>query len=372
MKIKAIFFILLTSTLFIRCIQDEPLNQEADILEITLPGGIATSEPQERRGANDITNISITVKPLTDITHIAPQIIVTEGATITPDPATPQDFTTPVTYTVTAQDKTHRRVYSIALVNNILLNYNFEIWETNSFSHYQMPAESDEEGNLQHPWSSSNVGVALYIQYPTPGEYPVHATTTAIEGEYAAEMVTQKGPGNILEQQYIPIIAGSLFTGNMRILNALKDPLTATRFGNPFNHKPQTFNGYYKYTPGTGDYIGPDGQPRAGVKDSCGVYSVFYKADGDFTLDGNNVLTHPNIVAIAMMTPEMRASSPGNDFVYFSIPFVYKEGVTVDLKKNTYKLAIILASSYYGDHYEGTVGSRLIVDNVQITIEEDK
>lgn len=371
MKIKAILFVLLTLPLFSRCIQEEPLNPEADILEFKLPDNIALSDPEERRGSNNITNITINVRPTADLTHLVPQIKITEGATIMPDPSVPQDFTQPVSYTVISQDKSHQREYNIQLINNVIFNYTFERWEENANFHYQTPTEFDENDEIRRPWASSNVGVSIYNSYSDPYKYPVHSTSDAKEGKYAAEMITQQGPGNILGIQYIPVIAGSLFTGTMNLANALKDPLTATQFGVPFSHKPLIFSGFYKYKPGTGDYIGPDGSVRPEVKDSCAVYSVFYRVDANLkTLDGNNILTHPNIVAIAMMSPEMRAASQGNGFVEFNIPYVYKPDVEVNFSKNEYKLAVVFSSSFYGDHYEGTFGSHLIVDDVKITIEE--
>lgn len=374
MKIKAILFSLLTLISFTRCIQDEPLNPEADILEFKLPDGIALSAPEERRGSNNVTNMTITVKPGFDLSALVPEIKITAGATIAPDPAVPQDFTQPVDYTVTAEDGVHQRTYRIQLVNNSIFSYTFERWELNSdpLRQYETPAEADGNGEIRYPWASSNQGVAIYKASTDPKNYPVHATEQSKTGRYAAEMETMKGPGNILDIQYIPVVAGSLFTGTMNVLNALNDPLTATRFGIPFNHKPLVFKGYYKYKAGTGDYIGPDGNVRPGVKDSCAVYAVFYKTDAKLqTLDGTNVLIHPNIVALAMMPPEMRAGSPGNGFVEFTIPFVYKEGVELDFEKNEYKLAVVFTSSYYGDHYEGTPGSVLVVDDVKILIDED-
>ena len=374
MRLKAILFALLTVFTLTRCIQDEPLNPEADILEFKLPDGIAQSAPEERRGANGVTNMTITVRPGADLTSLVPVIRITPGATIAPDPAIPQNFTQPVSYTVTSQDQTHQRIYTVQLVNNSIFSYTFERWELNSdpLRQYETPAESDENGEIRYPWASSNQGIAIYKASTDPDDYPVHSTTQAKGGRYAAEMSTMKGPGNILDIQYIPVVAGSLFTGTMNVLNALKDPLTATRFGIPFNHKPLVFKGYYKYKAGTGDYIGSDGNVRPGVKDSCAVYAVFYKTDADLsTLDGTNVLIHPNIVALAMMPPEMRAGSAGDDFVEFTIPFEYKEGVEIDFTKNEYKLSIVFTSSYYGDHYEGTPGSRLVVDEAKIIIDED-
>ena len=55
--------------------------------------------------------------------------------------------------------------------------------------------------------------------------------------------------------------------------------------------------------------------------------------------------------------------------VSFDIPFEYQNGYTsekIDFETNKYKLAVVFSSSFYGDHYEGSVGSRLVVDEVNI------
>lgn len=51
-------------------------------------------------------NIAVTVPSGTDVTALAPVIVVSEGASISPNSGVAQDFTSPVTYTVTAEDGT--------------------------------------------------------------------------------------------------------------------------------------------------------------------------------------------------------------------------------------------------------------------------
>ncbi len=50
--------------------------------------------------------VTLTVPAGTDVTNLVPTIVVANGATIYPDSDVAQDFTYPVTYTVTAQDGT--------------------------------------------------------------------------------------------------------------------------------------------------------------------------------------------------------------------------------------------------------------------------
>jgi cytoskeletal protein RodZ len=52
-------------------------------------------------GAHTIT---VNVPPNTNVTSLTPTIEVSDSATVSPASGTPQNFTNPVTYTVTAQD----------------------------------------------------------------------------------------------------------------------------------------------------------------------------------------------------------------------------------------------------------------------------
>jgi hypothetical protein len=319
-------------------------------------------------------NIAVFVRNNADLSAVIPVIRISEGATIQPDAGTPQDFNKAVVYTVTAADGRHRRVYTVQLISVPVYAYGFEHWEPLDKSNvYETPVEYDRQGRRTTPWDSSNKGIAIYQQYADASLYPIHKTSRSAEGQYAVEMLTKTGPGSILGIVNIPVVAGSLFTGVLNPLNALKNPLLATAFGQPFNEKPLRMTGKYIYKPGTGHYIGSTGNIRPEMRDSCAIYAVFFRSDKTLEhLDGTNILSHPHIVAIAMMPPEGRGGTQSDDFVSFDLPFVYDEKHTVDFSKNTYKLAVIFSSSFMGDYYEGVPGSRLLIDDIEIKTEERK
>ncbi|MGL5561255.1 MAG: PCMD domain-containing protein [Tannerellaceae bacterium] len=362
MKLKHLSLLLILLFGATSCIQDAPLNPEADILSISLPGNVTLGEPVFNQNS-----ISIYVTEDANITDIAPIIDITEGATISPASGTSQNFTNSVVYTVTSQDKKNKRVYFLQLIRQNSFEYNFDYWSENNEYKYKTPVEIVND-QIQRIWASSNQGVSVYQQFASADQYPVFPTETAYSGKYAAKLVTKEGPGNILNIQYIPIVSGSLFTGTMNLLNALKDPLKATQFGQPYSEKkkPIRLIGYYNYKAGTGSYIGKDGNPIPEMKDSCAIYSVLYKTDDSVkSLDGTNIMTDPNIVAITKNPA--RSSTIGNGFVQFDVEFEYRR--EPDFNNETYKLAIILASSFYGDRYEGCIGSTLIVDNISIIMD---
>ena len=367
MKIKTILSLIAILYTGVGCIREEPPCPYADIDEFALPDPVTLSEATISQ-----ENISVFVRNNVDLSAVVPAIKLSEGATIHPDAGMPQDFTRPVVYTVTAADGIHRRVYTVQAISVPVYFYDFERWEVlDKHNLYETPVEYDRKGMRTTPWDSSNKGLAIYLQYADASLYPIHKTTRSAGGQYAAEMLTRKGPGSILGIVNIPVVAGSLFTGVLNPLNALKNPLLATAFGQPFNEKPLRLTGKYSYKPGTASYIDSQGKEHPQKRDSCAVYAVFFSSDQTLErLDGTNILTHPNIVAIAMMPPEGRGETPGDGFVSFDIPFLYSETHVVDFERYTYKLALVFSSSFMGDYYEGRPGSRLVIDDVEVHTEE--
>lgn len=372
MRTQFILFFFCGALGFSSCIKDEPLNPEADMLSFSLPQNIMLSDPLFNKGEGEMTEVFITISKGEDVTSLTPEIAITEGATIVPAIGTVQDFTQPVTYTVTSQDGKQQRLYKVTLNSYMFYQSDFDNWDiyTNTVgtAKYELPFEySEGEKTKIYIWSSSNRGVALYQQYLEPEKYPV--ASVQADGGRVAVLKTDLGPGNVMNIQYIPIVAGSLFTGTMDLTNAIKDPLSSTRFGVACDYRPDRLQGKYSYMAGSGSYILKEGNNSVELpnrKDSCALYGVFYKVDETLAmLDGNNVLTHSNIIAIT--SEPYRTSTPNGEMMNFDIPFVYKAGVEVDFTKYKYKLAIVFSSSYKGDLYSGTPGSKMRVENVRVT-----
>ncbi len=59
--------------------------------------------------------IALTVPYGTNVTSLTPTIAVSTGATVSPTSGTAQDFTNPVTYTVTAQDTVTTQTYTVTV-----------------------------------------------------------------------------------------------------------------------------------------------------------------------------------------------------------------------------------------------------------------
>ena len=90
-------------------------------------------------------------------------------------------------------------------------------------------------------------------------------------------------------------------------------------------------------------------------------------------LDGTNVLSedNPNIISTALI-PDRHET---DDWTEFSVPFVYREGKSVDpvkLKDGRYRLAVVMSSSQDGDYFCGAIGSTLAVDELSIVCKRNQ
>ncbi|GHV09479.1 hypothetical protein FACS1894162_0090 [Bacteroidia bacterium] len=367
MKKQILFFV---SFVFLisSCIQDEALNPEADILAITFPVNSLRTEKVE------INNEFIVVYPKKDIDLRDEiddiEISVSQGATFQKIPNSSTNDTI-FFIDVTSESKQYMKRYAV-IESYFQATFDFENWVKFSTTYgYENP----KEGNLQ--WYSSNNGAAIaWNNSNKPAdEYLIRKTSTAVSGNWAAELRTMAGPGKILGGlQNIPCLSGSLYLGGFNALTGLSNPLRSTYFGVPFNDgKPTKLTGYYRYKEGTDDYIVPNPDVPAGYTtdplrhDTCDIYAVLFKTDANVQyLYGDNVGSSPNIVAKAKIRPEDIRT--GDHFQYFEINFdyTYLPFSWAELANDEYKITIVFASSHRGQYYEGRPGNTLIVDQVEL------
>jgi hypothetical protein len=97
-------------------------STECDITSFTI-SGIETSISG--------TTITLIVPEDADLTALTPTITVSEGATISPASGVEQDFSSAVTYTVTAEDTTTTKTYTTAIdkIDSVVVkNINMAGW----------------------------------------------------------------------------------------------------------------------------------------------------------------------------------------------------------------------------------------------------
>lgn len=366
MKIFRRLIYLIPLFLLSSCIKSELQNTEADILQCILPADILKSQPK-------ITNNDIMILVLPDkanITELAPEFVLTPGATISPASGTKRNFTEPQRYVVTSEDRSWKKIYTVRVIDiEMPTQFGFEHWAMSGKyeTPYAVTYMPDGQTKRQDIWASGNPGYALTGMGTAPDKFPTCSTTEAYSGDLALKLETRStGPfGNAL---HMPIAAGNLFIGTFDGANATKAPLKATHFGLPFGKKPISFKGYYRYKSG-GDVTGSDNKPIVPARRDVGrIYAVLYETDEDTPyLDGTNGLTSPKIIAKAIL----ENTSESNTYIPFNISFEYIR--PFDPEKAAmfgYNLSIVFTSSKTGDLFEGAVGSTLYVDDVEIVTEE--
>lgn len=333
---------------------------------------------------NDEVNVFVTDD--VDISKIRPIIEVTSGATITPASEEIQDFSQgPVKYTVVSEDQNYSKEYTVRMIrlSSVNLKFDFENWEKTSQGFYKMMVKT-EEGYSVPLWDSGNPGIAFVVP---DDNYPTAPTTDSYTGKYAAKLETSYGGvkiGNI----NIPIFSGSLFYGNFYLLDGIGEPRKCLRLGRLHPQKfgkPLTFTGYYKYKMGSPYvYLNENKEEirTDDIKDGFSIYAVLFKITKGQSakeyLDGITIANSDKIVARADWKEETAAQTDqfmgtdGKGFTRFTIPFVYKAGEEIlDYSKYDYKLTIMFASSKDGNEYKGSLGSTLIVDDVEVICDKD-
>ena len=371
--VSAIFALALSS-----CFKDEAPNAECDIIEASLHVDNPTDifyNPTDTlvRVLYTDDNISFSVRRKADLTALAPTFRITDGATISPASGSVHDFSKgPVIYTVTSEDKEWSRSYKVSFIPVIrtskdTLSFNFEDYHLDSKDKYYIWCEKHEDGNMYDDWATGNAGYGLTNGSAGPEAYPSTVLDEGYEGKGVKLVTCSTGPfGQMVK---LPLAAGNLFLGTFDMSIALKTPRLATGFGLPFDKKPKTFTGYYKYKPGE-KFQNKDESIVEGKVDEASVYAILYRnhdEDGNpVVLNGDNVQTSPLIVAKAIAANIV----PTDKWTQFTVDFSYLEDFDLDLLENRgYNLAVVFSSSADGAFFQGAIGSTLCIDNVKIICE---
>lgn len=363
------------------CIKDELPNAECDIIAASLPVGLLNGDPIIK---NDAVEFHVMLG--TDVTALAPEFQLTPGASIEPPGGTTRDFTMPQTYTVTSADGQWHKEYTVSVTDGyddkLIYVYNFddvELKETDRYS-FDIFYESDDEGKKEWEWATANAGFAMSGMGSTSETFPTYQADNGHGGHCA--VLQTISTGSFGERVKKPIAAGNLYTGTFKTASALANPLRATHFGEGriFYRYPILFRGTYKYTAGETYYVmGADGKLVADPtkEDECNIYCVLFKTnidtenpDNNFLyLDGNNVLAADNeyIIATAEISAEQRRTTDG--WTTFNVPFTLRPGKDIDpavLAAGGYNLAIVASSSKDGDFFNGALGSKLMIDTLEL------
>lgn len=376
MKLK-IFTIslLLAGAACVSCIREEALNTEADIESCTLANGLLNRDP-----VIENEKVTLYLKKTADLSDLAPEFTLTPGATISPASGTKLNFSSPQYYEVTSEDGQWKKQYKVEATTtyNIPTLFQFEKVRTTKTAkgEYQIFYETDNSGKETIVWASGNSGYALTGAGSGADTYPTYQSNIGYRNKCLA--LTTRKTGKYGADMNMPIAAGNLFLGTFEVLNALTNPLKATKFGIPTDAVPSRIQGYYKYKAGETFYeldkSRPDKlKPIPDKTDIFNIYAVFYESTEDMkTLDGTNALAedNPNILAVARITDAKET----DEWTEFDLPFVFRPGKSVDpvkLDEGRYNLAIVFSSSIDGDRFSGAPGSTLCVDEVTMEYRDE-
>lgn len=379
MKILRTFFILVACTALTSCFKAEPLNAEADILEVRVP----VKDPQSIFFQNNdtlksvlstTTDIIFDVRDGADLTALAPKFTITAGATITPASGTVLDFSDGKshTYVVTSEDGEWSREYNVRFVPfcfpGEISEYVDPSGEKFMEAKFSMENVALNETGKYYVWeglSTANPGFGVARSSAKPDEYPTIVSDDGYVGKCAMLRTVSTGPFGVMSGKRIA--SGNLFLGSFDMSKALTQTLKATLFGVPVPSVPHSFSGYYRYKPGD-VMTDKNGKEIEGVVDKCAMYCVLYRntdVNGNsIVLTGEDVLTNPNIVAVARYL-----DIPATDtWKEFNLSFDFR-GEQIDqklLEAHGYSLAMVFAASEKGDLFEGAIGSTLCVDEIRI------
>ena len=383
MKFISHFALLAVCTaLFSACFQDEPLNSECDIEEAKVT--VENMEdvffnPTDARFSVPSTDSVIVfhVRTKADLTRLAPEFKLTEGATISPQSGSMHDFSAgSVVYTVTSQDGLWHRTYRVSFQKTVQyvaeeLKFDFENYALDpNGGKYYFWKEDLLDGGLGKSWTSGNLGFSLSRGDATPEEYPTTPMETAYEGK--GVRLTTRSTGTLGAMVGKRLAAGNLFLGAFDLASALTNTLKATRFGVPFTAKPLRLTGYYTYIPGT-KYQDAAGNEVQGTTDTGAIYAVLYRNHDSngaaIYLYGDDVLSSQQIVAVA----DIGAVKAAKEWTLFDIPFEYKAELDPALlAARGYSLTIVFSSSSSGAEFKGAIGSTMCVDKVSLQSEITK
>lgn len=345
------------------CIKEELPNIEVDIEEVIYDAA---------QGIIDVkiagSQIDIYLADAVDATHLALNFVLSEDASIEPNPVDITDYSVPQHFTVTSEDGVWSKTYTVKVVNSDFpQHFDFEHWRQESYYFQPYELQGDVEANI---WACGNSAYSFAVTNKDWRAFPTQPTFDAFidEGESveditasgmkprAALLITKPTP-----DAKIPIAAGNLFIGTFNASH--ENTLECTYFGLPFRHKLLSVSGYYKYK-SAGATL------KTGIDDECKMQAVVYLATDEVPhLDGTNVKTSPNIVGRGEWPSG--ASTEGDGYYPFHFDINYTASIDPQLlKEGAYKMSIIFSSSRNGDQFDGAVGSELYIDNVALTIEK--
>lgn len=244
-------------------------------------------------------------------------------------------------------------------------------------------------GGTDATWKNGNPGFKLSKSSAKPMDYPsIPVEGAGPDGSPCVKLETMD-TGSFGAMVNMRMAAGSMFLGEFDVANALKDALKATRFGRPFTHKPVKMTAWLKYEPSSRPYQDKKGNTVENLIDEPDVYLIFFRNQDEngnrVVVDGNDVLTSKYIIGKARLPHHTYLDEDGverdllgagpihgltNEWQQVEFEVKYTQEPDPEILANKgYSFAVGFACSWQGAYFNGSIGNRLYVDNVNIICE---
>ena len=343
------FSILFMATWALSCVTEDHFGASAEkkILEFTLEGQVGNTQIDQDSGL-----IRLMIGSGQDITSLRPvSVVLSTFASLTPDVTSALDFSSPLFYTVTAENGS-TSTYTVTVTQEgsmpQLENSGFDDWYTTPKG-YQEPGK-----DINSIWASGNAGTTTLGD---PNVNPIQINGS----DFAAMLVTQDmgSLAGLLGQR---MAAGSMFTGKFQL--DLANPLNSAKFGIGFSARPKSIEVDYAYSPGT-PYLNKNGQPQAKL-DSCDIYVILENRDG---ADIKRIATawfrsgEVSIDSFTTLSIPLTYGTLGNEVPSYQKP---ANGVYGNANEAITHISVVFSSSHNGALLEGGTNSTLVVNNFRL------
>lgn len=335
------------------CVSEDHFGKSnrSEIKTFVIPG---------QTGSSVINNDSLTVvvtipDTMTDFMLEPSEISLSNFATVMPEVGQVQDFSSPVDYSVTAEDGSIS-IYEVSVLRGgsqpQLANASFEDWYTESvaFSTVEQPG-IDATSTI---WGTANRGLAL-------GGAPGNTSKQERNNTNYVKMESVAAPA------LVRIAAATIFTGKFTDdFPSINDPKSNITLGTPFSARPLSFSFSYTYQPGPNNEDG-DGKPLA-YGDQCDIYLFLENRDGA-EVKRVGTAWFRNGLSVSEWSKEnvtikygpLDASDPWYDYAQPPQGEVWGDGT-----ETITHITILATSSFEGDFFNGAIGSTMELDDIEL------
>lgn len=246
-----------------------------------------------------------------------------------------------------------------------LHNGNFDIWNQNKKTWFA--GTSEEASSTNSFWDSGNVGTSTGLASILGAKNPTSPETSVVHtpGENAKS--------GKLTSQYVGLggsagqfAAGNIYTGHF--VKVIGTSGAELQFGQPFTSRPIQLHGWFRYSPGSVDYVGslPSGVTvNKGDTDKNAIYIALSDKGSSYTvntsegsfIDFNN---DPNIIAYGEL-PIEECVNTNEAWKEFRINLKYRS-----LERKPTHIIIVASASKYGDYFTGSTSSVMYIDDFEL------